>query len=683
MRYLLTIISLFITSFCISQNHLIISDDTDNGWQYRVPYSSYYYSENDTLSIDSILAHPKAYEFKKSEGNIINDEHYTDRWFWVKLEIENKSNFSSDWLIDFETKYFKLHEIAGNNTYRIHQSGRGYKSKEKDFIHGNVNFVKINLPGNSISTYYIQLKGFWHETINGAKMIKAKPIEEKFKRSNYWMGTFMGIMLLILITNFILYWSSKDKTYLIYSAYVFLFTLLCLSIKGTLFELFFPNSLWINNDVTTISLASLTLILYAVFANSYLQLKQKNISWYKIIRFTVYISIVLHLLMILLLLSGFFYSAKLIILYWTLIVFVLCNIPAIIQWRKKFQPSGMFFLGNLILISGQLLFLLLKTGGGVEDNTFSIHYYLEISLICQVIIFSKGIGDRINIMRKKSEEAQEKAMLQLEEKVALRTNELNEKKVSLEIKNKEVNDSISYAKRIQNAILPPFEKLKNHFPDSLILYLPKDIVAGDFYWLEETNDSILFAVADCTGHGVPGAMVSVVCNNALNRAVNEYKITEPSLILNKTRELVTETFSKNTEHIKDGMDISLISYNTANNQLTFSGANNGIYIIRNNALNHVKADKQPIGIADTYTSYSSHEIKIEKNDCLFMFSDGFADQFGGENDKKLKSSNFKKLLLENHQLKMIDQKKELLNFFNKWKNQTEQLDDVCVVGIRF
>ena len=601
----------------------------------------------------------------------------------MKLEIENKSNFSSDWLIDFETKYFKLHEIAGNKTYRIHQSGRGYKSKEKDLIHGDVNFVKINLPAKTISTYYIQLKGFWHGTIDGGKMIKAKPIEEKFKRSNYLMGIFMGIMLLILITNFILYWSSKDKTYLIYSAYVFLFTLLCLSIKGTLFELFFPNSLWINNDVTTISLASLTLILYAVFANSYLQLKQKNILWYKIIRFTVYISIALLILMILLILSGFFWKSKLIILYWTLIVFILCNIPAIIQWRKKFQPAGMFFLGNLILIAGQLLFLLLKTGGGAEDNTFSIYYYLEISLICQVIIFSKGIGDRINIMRKKSEEAQEKAMLQLEEKVALRTNELNEKKISLEIKNKEVNDSISYAKRIQNAILPAYEKLKNHFPDSLILYLPKDIVAGDFYWLEETNDSILFAVADCTGHGVPGAMVSVVCNNALNRAVNEYKMTEPSLILNKTRELVTETFSKNSEQIKDGMDISLISYNSVDNQLTFSGANNSIYIIRNNALTQVKADKQPIGISDTYNPFSSHEIKIKKNDCLFMFSDGFSDQFGGENDKKLKSSNFKKLLLENHQLKMVDQKKELLNFFNKWKKNTEQLDDVCVVGIRF
>ena len=285
-------------------------------------------------------------------------------------------------------------------------------------------------------------------------------------------------------------------------------------------------------------------------------------------------------------------------------------------------------------------------------------------------------------LRKEKDNTKEKAMLQLEGKVTERTKELNEKKNILEIKNKEINDSINYAKRIQDAILPAKGQISTAFENNFVLYIPKDIVAGDFYWLEKTPNSNLLAVADCTGHGVPGAMVSVVCYNALNKSVKEFNLTNPAQILDKTRDLVIETFSKNSLGIKDGMDISLINYNSASKKLLYSGANNHLLIIRNNELLEYRADKQPVGMAESYTPFNNHEIDLIKNDVIYLFTDGYADQFGRENDKKLKSANFKKLLLKNNELKMEEQRMELLTFFNNWKNQTEQLDDVCVVGIK-
>ncbi len=250
----------------------------------------------------------------------------------------------------------------------------------------------------------------------------------------------------------------------------------------------------------------------------------------------------------------------------------------------------------------------------------------------------------------------------------------------LEEKNQEILDSINYAKRIQNAILPPQKVVKEYLQESFILYKPKDIVAGDFYWLEHKEDKVLFAACDCTGHGVPGAMVSVVCNNGLNRSVREYNLTDPGKILDKTREIVIQEFEKSEEEVKDGMDIALCSLE--GNTLKYAGANNPLWIIRNGEIIETKADKQPIGKFDELLPYTTHTFELQKGDSIYIFSDGYADQFGGEKGKKFKAANFKKLLLS-IQKESIEQQKELINqAFEDWKGDLEQLDDVCVIGVR-
>lgn len=269
----------------------------------------------------------------------------------------------------------------------------------------------------------------------------------------------------------------------------------------------------------------------------------------------------------------------------------------------------------------------------------------------------------------------------LEQKVKDRTAEIESQKHTIEEKNREVRDSITYAKRLQEAILPSVNDIRTALPDSFILYLPKDIVAGDFYWFEKVpGGTILFAAADSTGHGVPGAMVSVVCSNALNRTVNEFKIHEPGKILTKTRELVLETFAKSQSDVKDGMDISLISLEK--NILNFSGANNSAWIIRGEELIELKADRQPVGKTEFPKPFTNHVFELQKGDAIYLHTDGFTDQFGGPKGKKFMAANLKKLLLSIRHLKMSEQEKIIHEAFDSWKGEVEQIDDVCVVGIR-
>ena len=265
--------------------------------------------------------------------------------------------------------------------------------------------------------------------------------------------------------------------------------------------------------------------------------------------------------------------------------------------------------------------------------------------------------------------------------------EISTQKKEIETKNKEITDSINYAKRIQSAILPSDEKIDSLLGEVFVYYQPKDIVAGDFYWLEDTEDRVFLAVADCTGHGVPGAMVSVVCNNGLNRAVREFGLRDTGEILDKTRELVVAEFEASKEEVKDGMDIALISIQKNENETTllnYSGAHNPLWIIRNgmNEIEEIKGDKQPIGRYDLTSPFKSHQVELNKGDQLYIFSDGYADQFGGPERKKFKTKNFKDLLLRNRELSLEEQHKQIEQEMIKWMGDVFQIDDYCIIGLR-
>lgn len=272
----------------------------------------------------------------------------------------------------------------------------------------------------------------------------------------------------------------------------------------------------------------------------------------------------------------------------------------------------------------------------------------------------------------------------MEEKVKERTAELFHQKEIIEEKNKHITDSIIYAKRIQDATLPTAGLIRSHLPQSFVLFKPKDIVSGDFYWISTVGDEILFSVVDCTGHGVPGAFLSLIGHNSLNQIVNELGIIQPSEILYTLDKIVYKTLQNNLEttNIKDGMDMAVCSYNLKTKKLQFSGAYNPLYLIRDGELIETKGDKIAIGSGQTESKYTNNEIQLQSGDCIYLSSDGYADQFGGEKGKKFKYSNFKKLLVMNHEQSMSRQHDILEMTIDEWQGDLEQLDDVCVIGVK-
>jgi sigma-B regulation protein RsbU (phosphoserine phosphatase) len=250
-------------------------------------------------------------------------------------------------------------------------------------------------------------------------------------------------------------------------------------------------------------------------------------------------------------------------------------------------------------------------------------------------------------------------------------------------KNKDITDSITYARRIQRAILPDKKQLSKYFPESFILYKPKDIISGDFYWFEEHNGKLIIAVGDCTGHGVPGALLSMIGYHLLKNAVYLKNITDPASILNEMSNGFNNVFDigKRDEPINDGMDISICSIDKKNESLLFSSARRPLYIIKNEKLTEVKGSLVPIG-GNQYEKYSykNQEFIIEKGDKFYMFTDGFADQFGGNLRKKMKTIGFKDLLLRLNDEKMSLNKRALKEYLNAWKRDEEQTDDILIVG---
>jgi serine phosphatase RsbU (regulator of sigma subunit)/Tfp pilus assembly protein PilF len=303
-----------------------------------------------------------------------------------------------------------------------------------------------------------------------------------------------------------------------------------------------------------------------------------------------------------------------------------------------------------------------------ERQTFiiiSVSIILILTIVFSVIVFS-----RLKITRKQNK------------LIAFQKQKVETQKQDIEEKNREISASIHYAKRIQDAILPDKEEINKHLKNSFIFFKPKDIVSGDFYWVEYQNELTYFAVADCTGHGVPGAMISVICYNALRSALKEFNIIEPAKILDKTREIVIEQFRKSKIDVKDGMDVALCSINLKNNELKYSGANNSLYIVKNKNLIEVKANKQPIGSHSYLKQFDEHVIRLEKNDTIYLFSDGFPDQFGGDKGKKYKYKNFKNLLISISEQPLENQKEMLEKELKRWKNGYDQVDDICILGYK-
>lgn len=322
----------------------------------------------------------------------------------------------------------------------------------------------------------------------------------------------------------------------------------------------------------------------------------------------------------------------------------------------------------------------------------NVNFTYEINLT-HIVLFITAV---VFILVKLRDKRLKKSKLILEKIVEERTAELKHKE-------QEITDSIRYALRIQLSIIPTQQRVKTLLPKSMVYYKPKDIVSGDFYWIDSIGDEVLFSAVDCTGHGVPGAMMSVIGLKSLSQAVQDKQLTKPSDLLQFLDIAVNDTLRQSYDPgaVKDGMDLALCNINYKTLTLQYAGAFNSLVLIRKNIANtyhvtseretfygndllEIKSDKCPIGsnqdgIADIYTN---HTIQLQKDDCIYIYTDGYADQFGGPKGKKFKYNKLKDVLVENAHLSMDEQYNALDKSFNAWKGKQEQVDDVLVIGVK-
>ncbi len=314
----------------------------------------------------------------------------------------------------------------------------------------------------------------------------------------------------------------------------------------------------------------------------------------------------------------------------------------------------------------------------VVQTKFAISAYaIVLYVIAFMILFFAFFRSQTRAIRNLSRQYRER------ERIA---EQLMKQKEELTLKNKNITDSINYALRIQSALMPSERFFKSIFPDSFILHIPRDIVSGDFYWINEVKDNIFIAAVDCTGHGVPGAFVSIIGFELFRRMTNIEGIKKPSEILNSLNKDFQEVF-RDVENItlRDGMDVAFCSLNRKTLMLEFAGAFNPLYLIRDNSIIEVKGDRNSVGLDHpdySIDEFTNHEIQLQTGDIFYIFSDGYADQFGGPEGKKYKYRRFRHLLLALHHLPLNRQHDYLHKSIMEWKGDLDQVDDILVIGIR-
>ena len=313
---------------------------------------------------------------------------------------------------------------------------------------------------------------------------------------------------------------------------------------------------------------------------------------------------------------------------------------------------------------------------------------LVFSVIVMRMLQQKRRANRLLAQQNEEINQQKEEITAQRDEIEAQRNLVVEQKEHLEEVHKEIKDSINYAKRIQTSAMPDLTRVKNHFNDFFMLFKPKDVVSGDFYWFAEVENQLVITVADCTGHGVPGAFMSILGMSILKEIVVKEYITQPDVILRKLRKEVVRALSQKGEpgEQKDGMDMSLCSINTVTKYLQWSGANNPLILIRKGELSEIKPDKMPIAIYEKMDRFTLHEFQLKQGDQVYLIGDGYPDQFGGPKGKKIMSKNLKELLLEisnepmNLQKKILEDK--LYDWMNNYGVKYEQIDDITIMGIK-
>lgn len=645
-------------------------------------------SENKEENVAQIAL--KISDFTPVNSSMVNLGFET-KSVWFHLRTKNTSNSNlirylrlGNPIIDEVDVYKRI----GTNTYVLLAKGGDQRPFHWREDGSRELLFKLNLDAQTENDFLFRVNNGGEQFYFKSTLEKQTHIQVKQAQNQVFYGLLFGVMIFIILLNLAIGILFRQRIAYIYTFYGISFTLLQLSLLGFGTTWLWTDQFFWSNRANPV-LATLGVYFFLNFTYRFLELKTYTPKLKIVVRILQF-SLLTNLIISLIPGATFMNISALLVNALTLLLNLLIIYPLVITLRAGHRPAKAYLIAFSLLQIGVFAFVLRNFG--IIENTFIAENGLQIGSAAEMLILTFGILQRFKQLNDEAlstlAEAnllKEELNVQLEAEVEARTIEVIKQRNELEFKNQEITDSIEYAKRIQQAILPSPRYYRELIPHLEVFYRPKDIVAGDFYWIKRVRigDEIwrFVAVADCTGHGVPGAMLSVLCTNALNESSRIISKPSPAELLERVNSYLKDYLQDDDTQLADGMDISIACFKGDFSEVYWAGANNPLWVLDNNELEVYTPTKRPVGKTDSALAFIDHKIEVRSSSTLVLFTDGCVDQFGGPNGKKLKSSGFKNLVIESTKENLTKQAKQIESELLKWMGNEEQLDDICFMLI--
>jgi serine phosphatase RsbU (regulator of sigma subunit) len=647
-----------------------------------------------------------------------NQKRSPKHTYWLYFSIDNnlENDYSLGLVIPKKDHLVDIYSFA-DSVFFTQKTGMFIDGGKNDEILPFSNIIQIK-DAKKID-FYLKIKNINDELpVFSLKFVDLDKAIKQNSRLLIFDGFAIGMMWLMIFYGLFLFFLNKDKLYLYYSLYIIFVSVWYFGCFALGYRLFpeIPRKIFPYTDIPIY----IAYFFYIQFVRFFINTSRILPNWDKILKlYQIILSVTAIVLPI------FIYLTNLIIVNYIigniiaigLLVFSIILIIKFLLLKKTL--ANIIAIGSFLMTIGALLtFILYLSSNFANENVF---IFQKVGFILELLVFTFGISFRYALIETDKQKFQNQLIVQLSEnadlhekvnkeladKVKERTLEIEQQrdiviaqKDQIEKINTEITDSIRYAKYIQSSILPKAEQLDSCLGEHFVLYKPKDIVSGDFYWISNIENKTIITAADCTGHGVPGAFMSMLGTALLNEIINKEYITHPGVILRRLRKEVINSLQQKGARgeQKDGMDIAMCTIDLENMKLQFAGANNPLYLIRksdmekigvlrceltgDDRLYEIKGDPMPIGINERMENFTFHEIDMYKGDSFYLFTDGFPDQFGGMDCKKFGYRQFREQLLKNSLKTMQDQKIMLEKVLNEWMGDNSQVDDILIIGFR-
>lgn len=645
--------------------------------------------------------------------------------FWLKVSLKNDTQQRRKiFLGTSDYEYITFYFLKDSSDFEVQRSGNLYPNQQKKILNGSFSYADLSIGAGQTVTVYMYVTNespkffqFLHLSLSAfseQEVVTLSTLRDTFNL------LFIGAVLIMAIYNLFLYLIVREISYVIYVAYNIAIMAYAYVLSGSFVERFATNV--DQQDHYVLYTGIVAMIFYTLFSRRILQTK---IHLPKVDMFLKGVVVVLSSSFVLTALDVLYVSVP--VCFTTALVgYTTILVVAVMRTMSGYLPARYFLIANIFYYIGittgimQMLELLPAHFLGITSSAST-----ELGVVLELAFFSLSLGAKINLMReeiaqkqleqeriKREEEERRNELIEeqnriLEHKVEERTLQLKERNEEIAQQNEElaqqsdllmrtnheldkynrdIISSINYAKRIQTAMMPSEKKLTNALQDAFLIFKPRDIVSGDFYWMAQKRGKIFIAAADCTGHGVPGALMSMIGNERLNYAVNYLSQDEPDQILREMNEGVVSILQQHENQANDGMDIAICVIDMQAKTLAYAGAMNPLLYIQQGTLHQIKGTRTPIGGQHRdgeVRTYARHDVSFGDGPVNFyIFSDGFQDQFGGPDDTKFTSKKMRELIMSHHRLPMWQQGEKLDQAFEAWKGYNKQIDDVLVMGFR-